>query len=753
ISEVSILNLLEKLDSPDKTALAGKLKEASEMEPGFFTPLSLEVLSFYFEDEEIGSDSIQVVTNVLKIKSERPDQIKINLEKALVNSKHIDDLAGLLDLYIDQENLPQFESSLQFILSGLSYFRIFSPKNEQEPSYQNTIALCNRIIHLDRPFFTQIVKERLSHEEKFVRYNILGLLDNLIEVNEEYIRSLFPEILKCLTIEDDGYYDSPDHMVQKIVVDLLKRSPEKTYPVVKQADATLSTAARIKLWEIPGKTVRNDLLTKELSDFMPVWVKDYISVATAKVTPPELKKEMLDDLEQMSGSVPIYFVTYFDELIGHLTILLEEYKQFQFWKEELKTKPQDKLTTFNPLIGKDYFAVSNEEMTRSSDIKHVKETIVHIFRLNEAENLPKLQPIVKSLDSNSQADLKKELLTILGNGIKDPYIFSRFVQDLYSYIIDPHSEEIRVHAMKILDKMIEKYPNVVPQTFYDLIEAFAADPNQLIRKYAIELIKTVAKHIPSQLKDQYISFVIKSFDDQFVIVHKAAVDASEAIFPFATGAQQFLIKHALFNWTLTYYQKNNPDHDFCERTTKRLLRLCVGQTNWITAITKVFVVKFCKDKEQYFSKKFLGVLEEIKETIPDFEGDWLELLLDRLTATHPYFGDMGERDELISTIYQARYDTVHSKIEKLESFLKSRTNQDYTDIASILTLCLHFELYEKASSFAEELLKEISDVVSNQSLREYLLLIRSLALFSLSVLAGNPDITHLKHAQNAATKD
>lgn len=753
ISEASILNLLEKFDKTDRAATAIQIEEASRLEPSFFTLLSLDVLSFYFEDEEIGTHCIIAVTNVLKTKSDRPDQIKVNLERAFLSSNQTDELAGLLDLYLDISNLTEFEVSIQSVLNRLSYFRLFLPPGESEPTNENSIKLFARIIDLDSSFFTQIVIHRLSHPEKFIRYNMLGVLEELIEKKEEFIRALFLNILQCFTIEDDGYYDSPDHMVQKIIIELLKRDPQRTYPVVKEADKKLSTAARIQLWEIPAKAFRNEDVPNELDSFMPIWLKDFISIVFLKTTPAELKKEMLDDLAQMSGKAPTYFEPYFDELVGYLTTLLDEYKQFQFWLDELKSKSVDKRTTFNPLLGKDYWAVSNEEMTWAADIRHTKETIVHVFRLNEAKYFPKLQPIVKTLDSKTQADLKKELLTILGDGIKDPYVFSQFVPELYNYILDPHSIEIRIEAMKILDKMIEKYPNVVPQTFFDLIEAFVTDANQSIRKYAIELIKTVARYISTQLQDQHISFVIHSLNDKFVIVHKAAVDASETIYPFATADQQFLIMDSLYNWIYTYYQKAEPDHDFCERTTKRLLRLARGKTKWITLLTKEFVIKFCKDKEHYFSKKFLSVLEEIKQEVPALEGDWLELTLDKLTASRPYFGDNGERDDLISTVYKSQYKVLKSKITNLEGFLNSRGDNDYSDIASILAICLHFELFETTKQFSERLLTSIPDVVSTRSIREVLQIANSLAEFELSVMLGKPDIIHLNNAQNATKKD
>jgi hypothetical protein len=225
ITELSILQLLESLkDSAGREVNAELVFQASKISPGFFPLLSLDVLSLYFEDGLIGGMCMQIVHEVLKVKTIFPERVFQQALKALQEGKHFNDAALLFSHYINTGNIWSYEETILALIKSLWYKRTIGEPYDLVRNYDNSIVTLHYLIGLDCVFMASLFKKQLQVNDKVTRININHTLQEIMVADTPFVLDLLDELIRSFELTDDQYEDSADNATCVTIAKLVKTS-------------------------------------------------------------------------------------------------------------------------------------------------------------------------------------------------------------------------------------------------------------------------------------------------------------------------------------------------------------------------------------------------------------------------------------------------------------------------------------------------------------------------------------------------
>jgi len=715
ITELSILQLLESLkDAAGREVNAELIFQASKISPGFFPLLSLDILSLYFEDELIGGTCMQTVNEVLNAKTRLPERVFQQALKALQEGKYFNDAALLFPHYINTGNILSYEETILFLINSLWYKRSIGESYDLVHNYDNSIAALRYLIGLDRTFMTSLFKKQLQVNDKITRININYTLQEIMVADTPFVLDFLDELILSFELTDDQYEDSADHATCVTIAKLIKTSSKDVYDHVREKVKRLSVPARISSIKLFRYLLKDTDIAVSHPDIGGRLISELIQLAMSKDEAPELHGHYVDELFYMRDDQANLFEPNFDALLGFLSQLLEDQKTFLWWKEEITTKKPEEVTTYNPLLGLTWWDIDHLRMNLSKDIRHVKDILGEILEIDTGTHFFTVQQMIKGLDSKTRASLKSELISLTATSMKDPLLIAGQIPDLYNWVLDVDAIEVRTEGMKFLDRIIEKFPQLVTQTLFDLADVFLKDTSVAVKGLSLQIQASIANHIPDTFNIANIDLIIRAMMNPYVYVHKTAARKCESFIPFMDKKQHLLSTLNLISLA-KHYQSD--DKEFSTSIVKKLLRITRKQVNFFQHVTREFVLKNCKSTEYYTAKEYIDLLTDIKNEYPEFEDDWLKIVIDVFKKIPPTWqSDMDWRSELFSEMFTLSYGCIQRNLELILEFLNSRTETDGFDIINFLYVLAYFEFHESVVTFVTVMRNRLSRVRSTEGL-------------------------------------
>lgn len=749
IPQVSILKLIELLETAgNKKETTQKLLEASRLQPGFFTDAAMEVLSSYFTDEEINEDCFQIVRNILSATGKKPANCLKHAIRSIQENENFDGASMLFSLYINAENLHEHNATIESLLGRLRYER-FPGEPFEEKTYQHSETFFIGLLAIDETYLISLFSGQLSINEKSNRINCIGLLEKLVLADKGFGLKLLSPITRSLELEDDQYMTSADKVTCSLIAKIIAASGQQAYDIVNTEKDKLSHAAELAFYSVYDYLLKD----KHFITANPSMSSDIVSlllkVGMDKSLDKDIREQAINALFYSREDLGNLGKHYFDSLLGAFIQLIEEYKSFKWYLQELETK---KISTFNPLAGMNHWDIHSEELKINNFRSHIKDCLTEVIRNNQPVYVTEIYRVLLPMESEADGLLKKELIGIIRKSCKDPVILSRFIPRLYDLLFDPHDKGIRVEAIRLLDHLVSSVPQVVTTTLRDAIDIFLDDNDPEIRGEAVVVLESIIEAAGEKVTTQQIQQALKALSDKTIFVHKKAFPICHDLAPHLETSQRVTFFIALANFEP--YYKDKPDFDVCRQIINCMIAVAGNNTHLGNHIIRNYIVPYCSLDDVRASKDFLDMLHGIAGEFPQYQEDWLKSALAYLQRSERdrYNPSFDSRNIIYADIYKLSYKLVSQNSTLLLETAKLIAAKDPYDAVNFLYMFSHFELHGLCSDLCDELLKLLPDNMSNASFIQAVTIFKLFAQLEIQVAKGSIDPRIIEQLENETKK-
>jgi hypothetical protein len=718
-TQLSILKMLTGLgDESQRPTTATKLCAAAVLDPSFFNNDALSILAMHFKDEQAGSDCIDAACAVMAGRKYFPLHVLSLVEVQIGTSVHYDKLAKVLGLYIDADNIKDQMETISVLVTRLWYKRSVGESLRPERDFYNAEALLTKLIKIAPEEMKNIFKQHLAIDEKDARVNVNLLLQRLSTASPYFIAGLAPEIIHSLEFTDDEYEESADAITLETIQVLFCQDPTGMFKCLNTEKTKLSDAAKALLPRLTVNLLNDIAFADNNSEIAIALVDEMIADMLNGGVPNEIKTAARHQLSYFINERPELFQSRFDGFLGYLSKVAEEETTFRYYQEELEKKRPGEYTTFNYLVGMQFYEVRNIEQNIDNRYRETQTIIGELCKFAPQQNLPKVYSIIPEISSSRNEKYKNELINIVTSYGKDPGMLAGFIPQLYTYLLDPESINIRYTALKFLDKIIEKFPMLVTTSLWDLFNVFLEDDAPGIKGHALRILGTVAVKYPERITKTHIKIHNNSFSAKWVFVINSAVRISNTLRPFMDKSEQQETSIFLAQLVMAYSKSTEE-----ERLSEAIDQLLLFITNQPEALYKIslnFISPRISKGDYYDVRKQLDKLWYLSKKTPSIAALWLDGALLFLTK-FPYngYGGQDDRLEVYFNMHRLKRQLIYEHVSKFLEvlYLSGTAMERHFEVAHILELLGYFELYAELQEITSKLEVQFPDVEANKWLR------------------------------------
>lgn len=700
---LSIINLVQKLDDPGQTAeTVVSLQEAARLSPEFFSTPAIDYLAIFTKNEAIEKTTFQTIA-ILQKNGHQLSPFTLQLiVSAIENGIQTDIAAGIWANAIGDSELASSYALLEKVITNCDYRNEFNFHPERAGSYPQTIAILKRLYQNEQPKFANLIADQLKNKDRQVRININGLLKDLIESGKCDLFSFAALLIQSLEFRDNSRSgDSADYRTIETLKALYKIDPLSIQKCTGTEDPNLSGWGKAELMRLYADVITEDDLYKINTECADTFLGRLIGCLMHSDSPEELREAALHAIESIQHGRPEVLDPYFEAFIGYLIRLNNDRKQFNWYREDAANLGQP-ATTFNPLVGKSFLDIQNIEQGMHNSFRGTANLITKFITRQPEKHFEGIAAVLQKLDSKIEGAFKSKIIEILKKGLKDIVSVSKLLPDIFGYLQDPDSEEVRGSGMTYFIHILMHFPQLVTQTFVDLVKVFLKDISVGVRGRAIHAYGLIIREFPEYAETAYFENIRTMLFDKYVFIHTAAADFAYNVYPF-------LEKSDLKRWMADllyleghYYKEKDVSYGL--EVTRILLYLGAEQAVIHKNITQKILIKYCDCKDYDTDREALLELTNLAGKNQVLADLWMKEATGFLTRTQPdpnYSGN-DDRKKFIDFFYTLPEDLVRRNKDLLLAFardrisrLKDRVMIDLVDAYAILAyFCLWEELLE-----------------------------------------------------------
>ena len=716
-TELSILKLIQKIDTGENNKkVAAKILEASQLSPHFFGETSLDYLSTFFSNEEIGEEVLKSIANILQKEQTLSASAFKKLSKTIGEGFFVDQTAQVLKIIKPGINLQEYQPLIESILDHLWYKRQVGDPADSRPSYPHAISLLIGE-YKERPEMMQeMLEERLRINNKTTRININYLLQELLKVNPEMVIIHCPTLIHSLELKDDTYEESADYITCLTLSQLYEFHPRTVANHMIALYTSLTPGAKVEMLTFFRIILLKDDLALKYVDFTNHIIKILIEILPKEGILKELKNGAFSVIVKVSDHKPELLVNYVKAFTGFLTQQIKEQKTFNWYRKELE-KPKNQISTFNPLQGRHYVEIESERIDIQTFISKLGEIIQNLLKSDQIKGeVETITDMINNLSSASDGELKSKLIKVLKNSVKEPLQLAKLLPSIYTFLLDKDSKLVRYEAVRFVADIIQHHDQLITQNILDLLKVFmSSDSENLVRGAAVKAFGDIIIKFPEQVGEEEINTIIDAVGDKSVFIAKRAADLSNKLSPYLSKLQlQGLLTNLLI---LEQHYFSKQEYREGRELINILLFLAKEEQNLYVKLVNTLIVKYCRSGDYYTEKDFLQYLTIICKQNAKFNALWLEESLDFIYRTHPnihnYSFDI--RHKLFTTIYTLPQALIESNLDKIHKLIVWKIQQkDFLDVFELFGILGYFRQYEKLKELSEHLKDNVEDNKSNK---------------------------------------
>jgi len=717
-TQLSILNLLVGLaDEAQRSVTAAKLFAAALLDPSFFSSDALNVLLMYFDDEQAGADCIEAVCAVMAGRKYFPTDIFDFAKTRIGASRHFDKLSIVLNFYIDANNISEYTDTISTLITRLWYKRFIGEPANPERNFQNSEQLLIRLAKEAPEQLKTVFRQHLVVNEKNKRININLLIQRLTPELPEFMVELTPEIVRSLEFTDDQYEESADGVTLETIHVLFNQSALGTFACLNKEKVKLSVAAKALLPRLMIKLLGDRAFADNQPEITTSLVDELVADILNSNIPKEIKTEARHQLSYFITQRPELFQSRFDGFLGYLSKVAEEEALFKFYQEEIENKEPAERTTFNYLVGMDFYEIKNIEQEIHNRYRETKKIIGELCKVAPQQNLPTVYSIIPEISSVKNEKYKKELITIVTDYGKDPAVLAGFIPQLYTHVLDPDSKNIRHTALMFLNKIFEKFPMLVTTSLWDLFNVFLEDKEPGIKGMALVILGTVADNYPERITAAHLKIHKNALYTNWAFVLNNAIEISTNLRPFMSDRERYDMTVLLIRIADIY--SNEDDEAKLSSVIDQVLAFVADQPEALYKIPATFISPRVKTGDYYQAKEQLEKLWYLAKRTPEVYSLWLEGVLSFLIR-FPYNG--GGQDDRLDFYFNMRHLDRKFIIAQESQFrellaLPGTAIERQFEVAHVLSILGYFECYTLLKEVTDSLKLQFADVEANKRIR------------------------------------
>lgn len=532
MTKLSVLNLVQQLKTEEIQEETGaKVLEAAKLRPDFFTSAAIDFMSL-FAEKKCGKSLLQSMIVLQGHGVKISDFTLENLSALIEGNINPDEVAAVIAYTFTDQQLPLQKDFLEKVLRNCFYLDPYSMRHREEDEYKNSIAIFIRLSKIDRKLFDEMISNQIAVDDTLIRININGLMADICKTAPELIKPHLPKIVKSLDLTDDASGDSADYRIKQTLKNLYVTYPEEVIGELNKQFAQFSELAQLEVIDFYERLVKDEETFSLFGGSYSLSIaSDLLEKLLEKSVSGKIELKLADTLADIAQARPELLADKFDSAFGYVITVIQKKITFNWFCEELKNtgKPA---TTFNPLAGKSYADISIEQMEIERKIGFAKNMAKHLVALDPDNYNSQILASIKNLDSKKDGVLKCQLIDLLRDSVKDPVTLSRMLPDIYNFLFDIDSEDIREMGVRFAIHIMDNFPDVVTQNLLATLKIFLKDQSVGVRGRAIEAYGVILKKYPEENDPQCIQNIINGLIDKFVFVQKAAAGISYQVFHF-----------------------------------------------------------------------------------------------------------------------------------------------------------------------------------------------------------------------------
>lgn len=749
IPEVSILKLIESLEViGNQKETAEKLNEASLLQPLFFTDIALDVLATYFTDKNISAECLQIVSNILLATNKYPESCIRKAIEVIKDGDQFDKASIILKHFVNAETIQGYKSPINSLFGRLRYER-FPGEPFGEKEYPNAEVFFAELLKSHEQFLLDFFTEQLLINDKSHRINTVGLLENLVAANPEFGLKLLPTLIKTLELEDDQYMTSADKVTCFLIAKVVIAIPNPAYKALEAEKVKLSLGGKVAHYSIYDKLLQDKHFIINNPEITEYIISDLLKTGLDKSNDETIRDEAIDALYNAKENLAGLGSNYFSQILLAFRQLVEERSAFKWYVKEIETK---KVSTFNPLAGRNAMDVHHLELKLNSYREHIKACLIEVIKASQPVYIPQIFGVLFPLDTKNNEYIKKEFISLVRSSCTDPLLLSRFIPKLYNYLFDPDDKTIRVEAIRFLDHLVSSVPQVITSTLHDVVEIFLSDDDPEIRGETVSVLESMIEAAGENPCRQQIQNALKALADRTIFVHKKALPICHDLAPHLDETMRMAFYLEL-NAILPHYESKQ-EFDTCRQIVNCILAISGSEIRLVDFTVKQYIIRYCDVDDLHASRDFLHILNRIKLDFPQYRTEWFKSALSYLKRSEPdrYNPSFDPRVDIFEEIYSYTYEEIVQNELPLFETAKQIASRSPHDAVNFLFILSHFELHGLCINLCNQILETVPTTKSTQSLLEFVSRIKQYSAIESQIRAGRIELSVIQKLENETKK-
>lgn len=721
-TEVSILKLVDKLsDNQNQLEIAKSIKESSRLKPAFFNSLSLDYLVLFLDNEEISFDIADAVVNVLLADpSKLSDFTKSRIMDSFAKGQNLNIIVRLAQ-YL---NLSQKEELVFGRLLINNYFKenFTSQDDPFEDFSPFIIEYFQDYSFRQQENFKIVIRNSLKDADSSVRKNTCLIIYQLYILDKAIAIPFLDNMILAYNIEEDSHGGS-DWTVCRTLIRFCYKDIDVVLNTILSKFNALSLGGKVQILKFYDKFLETD----DLRESFPVQSDTLIDKIIGFAANNEIKDDFENPfsvLRDLTRSYPTKFRGKFEVFLGLLITTLKEKNTFNWNKDNLDSIT----TTFNPLIGLNFYDIIDLETKISTKLNNIKDILVNLVQENESENFEEIIKIIRNLNSKKPEDvgIKIYLITVIRSSIKSNISLVQILPDIYNWLLDMNALSVRMEALKLLAILLENHFVIIPQTIIDLLLIFIKDDDVVIKKFAIDAYGEILVKNPSIVSEEVINYLLDQYDSRYIGISHAMSGLTYSLLNMLPEEKHGKLYGKVVVMLNSHCSQKEKDHDFCQKLLKQAIFLNrkVNHENFVPYernIVTNYLLPDCSNLDFYKAENAIKLLKELRRNNDDLNDLWLASALAFIYKYPPHRFETtisnSFRKGFYSEMYYLRRSDMSKESESIIEYLKNHLNEtdlyDY-DIINILNIFGYFSLHSENLNLCNYIIDNVENVPSKK---------------------------------------
>lgn len=706
---LSILHLVQELDTGQRGQTAATVREAAGLSPQFFSPAALNYLSLFLE-EPAGATLLDALRLAVVGGQALPVFARQQVLRILRQGPHLDAAASVLSVALAPAELPAYAADFSTLLSRLAYGQR-AGRGEAAPGYPQVLELVQRLARADSVAAQRLLAAQVQLTSQTDRLRVQALLQELLAVAPTLVLPLTELVVQSLEFMEDGYGDSADQATLRTLAASYRQAPDHTLAAIQRVRPTLSDAGQVALLGFSGQALAEEelLLPAHATLLAGQLVAD---LAAAPLAAPR-HQALVKAIDRAAHRAPVHFAPHFEALLGLLIAASDQYHAFKQHQAALQPATPTLILTSgagnpasNPLAGLSALQVEQLRLRRQRYLRETEHIVRQVLRADTTTLHLTVLQVLRGLASETQGFTKSRLLGLLRDALPDPVRTAAVVPVIYTYLFETADTtgNLRREAVRYVEYLLTEQPACVTTTLLEAVKTLLNDPEAVIRGQAIRAYGTLPENFAEEVAPADLPGIVAALTAPRKVLHQAAVVVLPSLLPYLTGAQRLVALVATQALEKAYYETQ--ELEYGKELVQAILTLTRDTRELYLRLVPYYFTKYGTSGEEYLEQEFVQRLTHLLPAYPELRGYWLTQALRYLERTAPDYASFGDlRTELLEQLHQLPYAELLSQLALLTSFVRTQLAAgSYPDVFTVYAVLgaqgLHAELHELTQHFA-----------------------------------------------------